>query len=309
MDPVTHALAGMIIGSKAGGGLSLANGILVASTMGAVVPDLDITARFWGDYAYLCQHRKFSHSLPGLALASVIVGAVLSLLYPETGFSTLALWAALGALSHSLLDLLNSYGVCILWPLYKEKMSLNLLMIFDPFLFTLLTLMLAVPRYDTILTALLAAYMAILWLLRLESYRLTKRKLALSSTETKLIMLPSRLVTWDFIARLPDSKLVGTVNLFKRRVSIVRSLENVRHSFVQILLESGLGRFFREFTPFYHVHCKLEDDKLVAHFMDLRYRSKEGFLHNGFLILDRDFNVEKAVFHPFNLSKRINFNT
>lgn len=308
MDPITHALAGMVIGSKIGAGLTLSNGLMIASTLGAVAPDLDITARFWGDYVYLAQHRKFSHSLPGLALISLGLGAILSLFYPENSFASLFLFAALGAISHTFLDIFNSYGVGVLWPVKKEKITLNLLLIFDPVLFGLFFMMLFLGRnlqLNLLAAASVAGYLLLRRLMRYGAYRLAKKELQGDYPDARLVILPSGFFNWDFIARLPDKNLVGSIKLFKRKVRIVKCLEKVRHNYIQVVHESVLGKYFREFTPFYHVQCELVEEKYVANLMDLRYRFRGRFLHNATLVMDKDLNVEEAVFQPFSLSRRI----
>ncbi|MCR4442417.1 MAG: metal-dependent hydrolase [Peptococcaceae bacterium] len=313
MDPVTHALAGLVIGSKAGSGFSLSNGIMMASTLGAIAPDVDIAARFWGDYAYLKQHRKMSHSLPGLAFLALVTGAVLAPFYPEQGFNVLVFWAFFGALSHSLLDLFNSYGVNLLWPLKKEKWSFNLLLIFDPVIFGLCVLLAAAgeqARYNLIALGLIGIYLFIRWLMRLWAHRMVKSRLARRYPQARIYILPSMryFFVWNFIMRFPGKNVVGTVNVLKRKFKIVRRLHPAKGDLRMAMQESVLGRFFRDFTPFYHVECDVVEDKYVGHFMDLRYLVEERFLHNGTLVLDRDLKVEEAVLQPFSLSRRIELN-
>ena len=229
MDPVTHAVIGMMIGSKAGGGISLANGALAASTLGAVAPDLDIVARLWGDYAYIKHHRGFSHSIPGLALISATLAAFLTHLYPGAGFATLALWAFLGAFSHSIADLFNSYGVNMLWPFSSKKWTVNLLMIFDPVLYALMVSLIIAgenPVYNRLAAAGVVFYLFLRFLMRQWAYYLVKKRLGSKYPGVRVVVLPSLryYFKWDFIARLPQRNDVGTVNLMRRRFRLVRRL-------------------------------------------------------------------------------------
>jgi inner membrane protein len=66
-----------------------------------------------------------------------------------------------------------------------------------------------------------------------------------------------------------------------------------------------LGKLFKEFTPFYHINYEEKDDKIVCHFIDLRYRLKGRFLHNGTMVLSRDYEVMEAIFHPYSMSHRV----
>lgn len=310
MDPLTHAAAGLVIGSKAAG-FSLANGLMIASTIGAVAPDFDIVARFWGDYVYLGQHRKFSHSLPGLVMIALLTGVILTPFYHTLGFFKLCFWAFLGGLSHSFLDMFNSYGVSILWPMRQKKLSFNLLPIFDPVLFTLLMgWMFARDNQmaNVILMAVFGAYVFILAIIRRGASRLVRQKLKHKYPDLKLAVLPFRFPVWDFIARLPEQNIVGKVDFLKKEVRIMESLIIVRQHFGKIVLESRLGKYFRDFTPFYHLKSDFIEGKHVVQLMDLRYRVKDRFLHNATLVLDDEYNIEQAIFQPFCLTKKIYLN-
>ncbi len=309
MDPLTHALIGIIIGSKAGGALSWNDGIMVATTLGAVMPDLDIAAQFWGDYNYLKQHRGFSHSLAGLFVTSVAVGAALGLLYPAIGITSLMMWTFLGALSHTLIDLFNSYGVNFAWPISKKKWTANLLMSFDPVLFMLGVAWIFVGKngqYEANLALGAVCYLFIRYLMREHARRVVKRRLKRRYLAVKVVVMPSmsNIFKWDFIAELPERRIVGHIDLLKRNLRIAKRLHYLNKPLRQALTATVLGKVFSEFTPFFHIECELIDGKVVGHFMDLRYRVRDRFLHNGTLIFDDNMNVEEAIFQPFSLSRR-----
>ena len=312
MDPLTHAVIGMMIGSTAGG-TSIANGAVVASTLGAVMPDLDIVAAFWGDHAFLKQHRCYSHSIPGLAVISAGLAAALVPFYHEAGFATLVFWAFLGAFSHSLMDMFNSYGVKILWPFSPRKWTFSLLMIFDPVIFALAVLITFADQdafYRPVAAGAILLYLLVRFLMRQWAYYLVKKRLARRYPGVRVIVLPSMryFFKWDFIARLPQKDLVGTVNLVRRRFRIVRRLKCANEKMVKFLSESALGKLFHDFTPFCHINCEVVGDNLVGRFIDLRYFSGGNFLHNGTIVMDRDLKVKEAVFQPFNKSRRRDLN-
>lgn len=310
MDPLTHAAVGMLIGIKGGAGISLADGAMAASVLGAVAPDLDIVAQMWGDYAYLKQHRAFSHSLPGISLISLGLAGILSIFYPETGFFNLGVWSMLGALSHIFLDLFNSYGVGVLWPLCRKKYAINLLTIFDPVIFALILIMI-LYRHDPAWSGLsltgLAVYFLFRFLVRHLAWSIVTRRLKRRHPEVRVVMLPavSHFFKWEFIALLPKRKILGKVDLFRLRFRIVRYLKCLQSELESSLAVSSLGKVFQEFTPFMHIECTQEGDKLVGRFMDLRYLVKDRFLHNGTLIMDKNMKVEEAVFQPYSPSRRI----
>lgn len=306
MDPITHGAIGMLIGTLGGGDISLANGAMVASMIGAVAPDLDIVAQIWGDYAYLRQHRIFSHSFVGLVLITVATAAILTLIYPAMGFWKLALWALLGAVSHTLMDVFNSYGVGALWPLRRKKYTVNLLTVFDPLLLALVGLTIYF-RQDLIrsLYGLLGiiGYLLLRYCLRcLTSYRVVKQ-LAAQEKSGDVVILPSmnNFSKWEFIVLHSERKIVGKANILPYKLRILREwqLVNQPRKLEAVAIESSLGKVFQDFTPFVHIEFKQEGGRTIGSFMDLRYFVKERFLHNGPIVINSDYQIEKAIFQPY----------
>ena len=119
MEPVTHALASIALGRA---GLNkvtrMATPMLLVS---GLVADVDWVSRLGGASAFLHGHRTATHSLLGTAVLSVAVTLVFVFAgrkYPQFVTRTLPalLVCAVGAVAHLLLDLLNGYGVKLMWP-------------------------------------------------------------------------------------------------------------------------------------------------------------------------------------------------
>ncbi|MGI6587497.1 MAG: metal-dependent hydrolase [Peptococcia bacterium] len=307
MDPVTHGLVGMALGIKGGGSLSLTNGLMVASVVGSLLPDLDIVFQLWGDYTYLKQHRGISHSLPSAVVMSSIGALFLSLFYTGYNFFVLLPWVLLGFLSHLFLDLSNSYGVKIFWPLRAKKYTFNLLPLFDPVLvlFSLFSLWCNSQGVnDYLLLLMCVLYFLLRWSLCLWAKHIIKNRFFKGKTPLKVSVLPSsiNLLSWDFIIEYPKKNLVGSLNLGKGSYKIFQRLYRESEEVINILSETVLGQVFREFTPFFHMNFEKRGDKLICHFMDLRYRVQDRFLHNGTLVLNQKGEVEEAIFQPYSLS-------
>lgn len=310
MDPLTHAIVGMAIGMQGGETLSLSNAALVASTLGAVAPDFDIVAKIWGDYTYIKQHRGFSHSIPGLLIIAAVFGGLLTLFYPGHSYWEITRWVLLGALSHSMLDVFNSYGVEILWPLSRKKWTLNLLMIFDPFIFIFFAGLIILSKdsvYTIFIIIVLCLYLTGRYFMRLVAYKKIMMHLQGKYEDVQLAVLPStfNLFKWDFIAYVPGKRIVGSVNLLKKGFKIVRMLICIKDEMREMLSNTTLGILFKEFTPYYHIDYEVSGDRIIGRFMDLRYMVKDRFLHNGTIVMSKDEKVEKAIFQPFNLSRQI----
>ena len=119
MEPVTHALASIAIGRAGLNKLTrAATPMLLVS---GLIADADWITRVGGAGAFLRGHRTVTHSLLGTAAIIAGVAALFwfaGRLYPKFAveiFPAIAI-CGIGAGSHVLLDLLNRYGVELLWP-------------------------------------------------------------------------------------------------------------------------------------------------------------------------------------------------
>jgi inner membrane protein len=123
MEPVTHALTSIALG-RAG-----LNKITRAATpmllVSGLIADVDWVARFGGADSFLRGHRTVTHSLVGTAAIIAGLAAAFWFIgrkYPKfaVGLAPAFLICAIGAGVHLSLDLLNAYGVKLLWP-FSEK--------------------------------------------------------------------------------------------------------------------------------------------------------------------------------------------
>jgi inner membrane protein len=119
MEPVTHVLTSIALGRA---GLNkvtrMATPMLVVS---GTIADLDWVTRLGNANTFLHGHRTATHSLLGTAVIIGGISAAFWLIgrkYPKFAVAILPalLICAAGAGVHLLLDLLNAYGVKLLWP-------------------------------------------------------------------------------------------------------------------------------------------------------------------------------------------------
>jgi inner membrane protein len=123
MEPVTHALTSIALGRAGLNKLTrAATPMLLVS---GLIADVDWVTRLAGPLAFLRGHRTVTHSLVGTVVIVAAVTAASCLVgrkYPKFAVEMLpaVVICAIGAGAHLLLDLLNSYGVKLLWP-FSEK--------------------------------------------------------------------------------------------------------------------------------------------------------------------------------------------
>lgn len=145
MDPITHGIAGALIGK---GFFSEKHGptAVFAVTLGSVFPDIDMFADFFSNdpLATIRFHRGFTHSFLGLPIFAAALAGLLWWWQRRRGQSPPGFWIlfaafAAGIASHILLDVTTSYGTRIWDPLSSHRYAWDWMFILD---FTLTALLL-----------------------------------------------------------------------------------------------------------------------------------------------------------------------
>jgi len=123
MDNLCHTLVGAALAQS---GLKKRSALGTATLLiAANLPDVDVISLAWGSTAGLAFRRGWTHGVLALSLWSFLLAAVMvgfDRMGKERGarFWPLAGLAAIGVASHTLLDLLNTYGVRWLMP-FSER--------------------------------------------------------------------------------------------------------------------------------------------------------------------------------------------
>lgn len=133
MDPVTHTLVGVGIANaffRKRVGPEAVPILAIASN----IPDIDVLVHLTGHPVAITLRRSFGHSLFALPLVSLILALLLVRRYPQHRVGTLWALSFLGACGHVFFDLVNSFGVLLLWPLSSWRPELAILFIIDLFL-------------------------------------------------------------------------------------------------------------------------------------------------------------------------------
>jgi inner membrane protein len=149
MEPLTHALTSIALG-RAG-----LNKITRAATpmllVSGLIADVDWLTWLGGAASFLRGHRTATHSLAGVVVIAAVV-AVASWFagrkYPKFAvrfFPALAI-CAIGAGAHMFLDLLNGYGVKLLWPFNPKWYAWDLAYPVDSWILFFLLVGLLIPE-------------------------------------------------------------------------------------------------------------------------------------------------------------------
>lgn len=311
MDPITHVVVGLAMAAFNGEAISIASPYAMSSLLGAVIPDADIVMQIKGDYSYLKNHRGMSHSFPFIFLYGGAIALVLSFLYPEASFLKMFLYAIAGCVSHLLLDITNSYGAQILWPFYNKKITLDLLLVYDPLLF-IVSLAIIIPsiknRIHPIITlSMLIVYLFIRYWMKLH----VKNKVVSYFKDGGEIIfvrvLPSMVgfVKWHFVVRVKGKRIIGEWNLLSAKIRVIEVMNDLDKELFKAVKNTKIAKFFAEFTPLFHIRCHKTDKGYVYSFIDLRYYVAKDFLHHATAVMDENFKLIASVFHPYRKTRNI----
>lgn len=140
MDPITHGILGAAtVQSALGKGLP--RGAALIGALGAMAPDLDVFILSFTDPTVAWQyHRHFTHSLILIPLGGLIAAIPFLLMKRFKDYKRkVILTAILGYATHTLLDMLTSYGTQVFWPFTNDRVAIDWMGIVDP-VYTLLLL-------------------------------------------------------------------------------------------------------------------------------------------------------------------------
>lgn len=131
MELVTHALCGLGL-SQCHSRWATRRDVASVLVAASLLPDIDVVFALVDPTSAGLQRRMWTHSL--VLLPPIGVGAALlfSLLFRRLRLSTILILTALGLSVHLALDLINAYGVGLLYPVSSDRFEIPLLFIADP---------------------------------------------------------------------------------------------------------------------------------------------------------------------------------
>src|SRR5258708_25199797 len=136
LDNVTHSLVG----------LNLAHAFfkrrfreaVPALLLSSNLPDIDGAVLFSPSPLAVTWRRTFGHSVLLLPLWTLVLAWLLRRHYRSSSLIALWLLCLLGAYAHLFFDLINSFGVVLLWPFSAWRSELAMVFIIDVFMLALL---------------------------------------------------------------------------------------------------------------------------------------------------------------------------
>lgn len=312
MDPITHGIIGLGLSTLSGEPINITNPLMLGSVIGAMSPDIDIVFRLKGHYEYLKHHRGMTHSILGIGFISLVISTALSLIFRDYSFFRIFIWTFLGTLSHSVFDMLNSYGARFLLPFRKKKYSASLLMLVDPFIIFLSLGMVFIFK-DTVTKGIVFSSIFVIYLLFRIHMRSSITEVLYNSFKNKkssikgINILPSFFnpLKWDFIVETKDSHIVGQAYYLNKNITIRKEFKKTNHKLIKQFYETKLGRYFSEFTPIKHIKVIDKGEEIILRAIDLRYYLRNEFMHHATAVFDFEKKIVKTIFHPYSLKREI----
>lgn len=133
LDTLSHASSGALTGAAAAELMlpSASTSLICIGLAAGLIPDIDFLAELKGKVAAWTMHRIVAHNFPvALLLATVLALAVsftTSLPFPIVFIVCIS-----AATIHLLLDVLTSFGTCLLYPFKSTRFTTRSHFIFDP---------------------------------------------------------------------------------------------------------------------------------------------------------------------------------
>ena len=131
MDPVSHLLLARLV-AAARPVRHLPRGVVAATVLGGITPDIDAGLMALGWDVYLRWHDAGTHALLGTLPVAVLTAAFVRTWARQASLRALIVGAWLGVISHIGFDLYSGATVRLLWPLADSAWSLPIVAMADP---------------------------------------------------------------------------------------------------------------------------------------------------------------------------------
>jgi inner membrane protein len=132
VDNIAHTLIGIGV-ARSGLSKRCGPGTTLTLAIASNLPDMDVLWALWDPMNVYLLRRTHSHALIALPVLAALLACAMRWRHPERSWKTLFGLSALGIGLHVLFDLVNSFGVVILWPFTMRRFELSSVFIVDLF--------------------------------------------------------------------------------------------------------------------------------------------------------------------------------
>lgn len=275
---------------------SLTAAVMIGTVVGSQAPDFDGITRFWGNAAYIRNHRGITHSIPAVFLWTFLISGSIYAFEPSpiNGWP-LAYWTFIAIGLHVFIDLFNAYGTQALRPFSNRWISWNILNITDPFILIGHLIALGLWAANIVppqmifpsLYGALAIYLLVkAWLHHNELEKL-KRTYALPG---KYTLIPTvHWNRWNVVLEQMHQVQVG--ELKNGELNWVDQWPKQPHPAIQASVFHPDIESFLYFTEYAFPKVEKTPEGYLIRWMDVRYRSRKHYPFVAAALLDNQFHV------------------
>lgn len=308
MDTASHLLFGATLAGLAqidpavGHNPALVQAVMAGTIIGSHAPDFDTFVRLKGYSAYIRHHRGITHSIPALFLWPAVIALPVAYgFHVSEHFFLLYVWIWLSVWFHVFLDMFNTYGVQSLRPFTRKWVHLDILAIFEPFLFVLHGFGLGmwwVSRTDpghmfAWIYGITLGYIGIRALHHQQLVDRVRKRLGLQQTEGTCHVLPTfHWFHWRFVVETEHRFYTGKIE--HRKIILDETYDKDREANSQVIqatLDTDGVRAFLGFAQRIHVTCREIKDGYEVKWSDVRFWYNRQLPFGVDVQLDKNLNV------------------
>ncbi|UJF32312.1 metal-dependent hydrolase [Paenibacillus hexagrammi] len=305
MDTGTHLVIGLGLAGLAhidpvvAADPTVATAVFIGTVVGSQIPDADGLLRFKGNAVYIRNHRGRSHSLPALAIWTLLITGVLALCFHGLPLRHVLMWVGIAVCFHVFTDLFNTYGTQALRPISEKWVSWNIIHIFDPFIF--LSHIIAIVMWafhiasPTLIFPILYGLIAVYYMWRsLDHYILEKGLFRKDPTykpgDSYTLIATFHLYVWNVVKRRGD----GTYQLGELRNLKLKWIDTVKcdsHPAIEVSKNHENIQALLYFSSFTCAEVKEHRWGYEVRWADVRYRHRKQYPFVAVLLMDHEYNT------------------
>jgi len=277
----------------------VATAVLIGTVLGSQAPDADGLTRLKGNAAYIRNHRGASHSLPAIALWTLLITALIALIFPGVPILHVGLWVGIAVCLHVFTDLFNTYGTQAARPFSEKWISWNIIHIFDPVIFishliAILAWLIRLAEPTQIFSA-LYGLLALYYVWRTAVHYILEKSLPHRDPEArpgdKYYLIPTVHPNgWNIVKKQPD----GGYRLGELRNRQIRWVDEVKsdvHPAVEVSKKHPDVAAFLYFSSFACAEVKDHPWGYEVRWADVRYRHRKQYPFIAVVLLDHQLRA------------------
>ncbi len=298
MDIAHHTLIGGVGFMMITGSNQELSGIAAGSAFlaGSVLPDLDVFLMAFGKRLYLKNHQGFTHSLLLSPLLALLVALSLTSLLRLEWNWFIFLASILGLWLHSFLDVVNTFGISLFWPLSQKRFSYDAVFFIDAFAW-IMTIILYIFIFSFNIGSALYIYTSAFTLYIL--FKLALHKKIMNELKCTYA-IPGSFNPFNYYILEKKDGLIKTYlyNAVSRKTRNERSYDYPMTRFIKMAETSMLFKDMRSITRFFHItDIKEENGEITIVAKDLAVRNFGGNFGRTTLKFNRNGKLARETSH------------